>query len=226
MTNLSNEARRILEALRANVESTSQKDDGSVWGMVYLDNAQPSNVSAHSFAGYLSALESAGFYRSMNDGCFGLVLMAPVAEKDEDDLDLGEWEPCPDDADASKADAEIVRRMQEKARGTSPTSVQAETVILHAEDFVPADNALAQIEAIMNHPMNQPHNIEHKTFVDARDAAQERANELGYAIAITTVTASSGKVIWYHASTPQECRENGRAQETFIYPHNGFPKKA
>jgi hypothetical protein len=88
-------------------------------------------------------------------------------------------------------------------------------ITLHTEDFVSAADALAQIEAIMN----PPHNIKHTTFQGARNAAQSRANELGYAIAITRVVPSYGYA-WFHAGTPQEFRENGRAQETFVYPAN------
>lgn len=90
-----------------------------------------------------------------------------------------------------------------------------ETITLHTEDFVSAADALAQIEAIMNPPCN----VKHATFVDARNAAQVRANELGYAIAITRVVPSYGEA-WFHAGTPQEFREYGRAQETFVYPAN------
>jgi hypothetical protein len=90
-----------------------------------------------------------------------------------------------------------------------------EAIILHTEDFVSDDEALAQIEAIMN----PPHNVKHATFQDARNAAQSRANELGYAIAITRVVPSYGAA-WFHAGTPQEFREHGRAQETFVYPAN------
>jgi hypothetical protein len=88
-----------------------------------------------------------------------------------------------------------------------------EIIALHTEDFISAADALAQIEAIMT----PAHNVKHTTFQDARNAAQSRANELGYAIAIARVVPSCGDA-WFHAGTPQEFRENGRAQETFVYP--------
>lgn len=89
-----------------------------------------------------------------------------------------------------------------------------ETITIHTADLISAEDALAQMEAIMN----PPHNVKHATFQDARNAAQSRANELGYAIAITRVVSSYGDV-WFHAGTSQEFRENGRAQETFVYPN-------
>lgn len=112
MTNLSNEALTVLNALRKSQEGITVKADKTVWGMVYLDNARPNGMTAHSFAGYLSALDRAGLYKTASDNDFGSVLMAPIVPVEQDDfeLDLGEWEPCPEDPDASKADAAIIAR--------------------------------------------------------------------------------------------------------------------
>jgi hypothetical protein len=65
----------ILEDLRENAESISNKDDAGTWGMVYLDNAKPSGCNRHQFAGFLSVLESRGLYRSTGDSYFGEVLL-------------------------------------------------------------------------------------------------------------------------------------------------------
>lgn len=73
ITNLSTAAADLLTRLRANVESEELRHaDDSRWGTVYLDNACTGTMTAHQFAGYLSALEAAGLYEKM-DGFFGLV---------------------------------------------------------------------------------------------------------------------------------------------------------
>ncbi len=78
--NLSPAATTILANLRSNYESSSAHADGSEWGSVYLDNAKPNEMSAHVFAGHLSALKESGVYRQTgSNGAFGDVLLAPVA---------------------------------------------------------------------------------------------------------------------------------------------------
>jgi hypothetical protein len=80
---LSSKALEVLASLRAHVEG-SYVEGGSTrpgkWGSVYLDNARPKGMSARSFAGYLSALEREGLYRSQGDKCFGDVQQDPVQE--------------------------------------------------------------------------------------------------------------------------------------------------
>lgn len=70
---LSNEATQILNALRSYGESTTEYSNGDVWASVYLDNVRPDNMTANQFAGYLSALQSAGFYRPVDGVYFGEV---------------------------------------------------------------------------------------------------------------------------------------------------------
>jgi hypothetical protein len=75
--NITTEAAAIYEALLCNTEGgMTKKTDGSQWGTVYLDNAIPAGMNRHSFAGYLSALERAGLYKSYEDDCFGEVRAA------------------------------------------------------------------------------------------------------------------------------------------------------
>lgn len=73
--NLSTASLEILAALRKEVESV--RGD---FGAVYLDNARPADMTAHQFAGHLSALEAAGLYRPYTDrefrGIFGDVKLA------------------------------------------------------------------------------------------------------------------------------------------------------
>jgi hypothetical protein len=63
----------VLEELRANSESIRTGADGTVWGMVYLDNAIPAKWSRHKFAGHLSYLKANGLYRPTSDSHFGEV---------------------------------------------------------------------------------------------------------------------------------------------------------
>jgi len=69
---LSETAKLILVSMRACVEREFTIDDIK-WGLVYLDNARPDEMSAHEFAGYLSALTNADLYCSLSDDCFGWV---------------------------------------------------------------------------------------------------------------------------------------------------------
>jgi hypothetical protein len=70
---LSTTANLLLVNMRACAEQEQTRPDGSRWGLVYLDNARPDDMSARAFAGYLSALKNAELYYSLNDDCFGLV---------------------------------------------------------------------------------------------------------------------------------------------------------
>lgn len=64
---------KVLFSLRANREAT-ETINGEQWGVVYLDNAHLATISAHKFAGYLSALKAEGLYMPCNgDPCFGYV---------------------------------------------------------------------------------------------------------------------------------------------------------
>lgn len=73
---LSVTAKLLLVTLRACAEQEQERPDGTRWGLVYLDNARPDDMSARAFAGYLSALDKAELYQSLNDDCFGLVKLA------------------------------------------------------------------------------------------------------------------------------------------------------
>jgi hypothetical protein len=70
---LTNQATQILNALRSYGESTTEYANGDVWASVYLDNARPDNMTASQFAGYLSALQAAGFYKPVDGAYFGEV---------------------------------------------------------------------------------------------------------------------------------------------------------
>lgn len=72
---LSQRSALVLANLRAHVEGCSVLNDDGNWGVVYVDNARPEDMSARSFAGHLSALKAAGFYRADGDDCFGVVKM-------------------------------------------------------------------------------------------------------------------------------------------------------
>jgi len=73
MTNLTEATAHALELLRVNSESTCTREDGSRWGMVYLDNAVPYGWLKHQFAGHLSDLKSNGLYRPTSNSSFGEV---------------------------------------------------------------------------------------------------------------------------------------------------------
>jgi len=73
MTNLTDTTAIVLAALRSAKEAISTDANGSVWGMVYLDNARTNDMSRHKFAGHLSDLKSAGLYRQTSDAAFGEV---------------------------------------------------------------------------------------------------------------------------------------------------------
>jgi hypothetical protein len=63
----------VLDVLRSKGESsTSTNADGTKWICVCLDNAQYAlrDMSPRSFAGHLSKLQQAGFYRPI-DSIFG-----------------------------------------------------------------------------------------------------------------------------------------------------------
>jgi len=63
----------ILTALRAEYENI-ETIDGAEWGIVYLDNTRPDGCNRHQFAGFLSALEAQGLYRSFDgEPDFGMV---------------------------------------------------------------------------------------------------------------------------------------------------------
>jgi hypothetical protein len=70
---LTNQATEILNALRSYAESTTEYPNGDVWASVYLDNARPNDMTANQFAGYLSALQAAGFYKPVDGMYFGEV---------------------------------------------------------------------------------------------------------------------------------------------------------
>ena len=69
---------RVLQALRAEVESHTDIKIGEQWiefGSVYLDNVQVEGLNSHQIAGYYSALEASGHYVP-EDTDFGLVRLA------------------------------------------------------------------------------------------------------------------------------------------------------
>jgi hypothetical protein len=67
-------AETILKALRDNSEGCTLVDkDGTEWRDVYLDNARPTSISNHQFAGFLSALEKTGDYKPVDGYAWGSV---------------------------------------------------------------------------------------------------------------------------------------------------------
>lgn len=68
----------ILAALRDMAESDYGTDERGSWGGVYLDNVRlgtHAGMSAHQFAGFLSALKERGQYRVVDGEAWGEVLM-------------------------------------------------------------------------------------------------------------------------------------------------------
>lgn len=72
---LSEKSQVILDLMREHHEG-GWSGWGDGWASIYLDNARPAGMTARQFAGHLSALESAGVYKSQGDDCFGLVKIA------------------------------------------------------------------------------------------------------------------------------------------------------
>jgi len=73
---LSPAATALLVSLRSNLDGGRTEEASGTWGSVYLPNVG----KGHSFAGLLSALESAGLYRRTGNPAFGEVLLAPKVE--------------------------------------------------------------------------------------------------------------------------------------------------
>lgn len=68
----------VLAALRAKAEYAEGE-----WLAVYLDNAKPSDMSAHAFAGHLGALEKAGLYKPTDGTAWGSVKSNGVVTMEE-----------------------------------------------------------------------------------------------------------------------------------------------
>lgn len=82
---MTTKTRAVLNSLREKAES----NDGNGWWTVYLDNARPSDMAPRSYAGHLSALEKAGYYRPIDNYAFGQVKMdLTKILTDKDRLDL------------------------------------------------------------------------------------------------------------------------------------------
>lgn len=74
---ISKKALEVLKALRKSGEGC----ECNGFETVYLDNAKNKlEMSAHEFAGYLSALSKENFFKSCDDGFFGEVKMADEHE--------------------------------------------------------------------------------------------------------------------------------------------------
>lgn len=70
---LSEDARKVLEALCENAEGMSIGENKE-WRMVYLDNARHSvGMSANVFRSYLAVLSEAGFYKIDDGHTWGIV---------------------------------------------------------------------------------------------------------------------------------------------------------
>jgi hypothetical protein len=86
--------------------------------------------------------------------------------------------------------------------------------IINANEFISAEAALNLMEMMMAY-----YNIRYYTHKEAREAAQEMANEVGHVIVISEAVSSDGEK-WEHIGTIQDCREMNRPQCTFVYPNN------
>lgn len=62
LSNLSIKALELYEDLRDNVESREEDQSGSIWGTVYLPNAQKRRTK-QQFAGLLNALKDSELYQ-------------------------------------------------------------------------------------------------------------------------------------------------------------------
>lgn len=67
----------VFESMRLGYESESSHTDG-VWGTVYIDNFRPKDMTRRQYAGTLSALEKAGFYKpysgdAAHEGAWGYI---------------------------------------------------------------------------------------------------------------------------------------------------------
>lgn len=67
-----------LRALQANAESERLAKDGKRWGMVYLDNAKPKDLSGRQWAAYLGQLAKKGLYIDIDEYAWGEVLIDGV----------------------------------------------------------------------------------------------------------------------------------------------------
>lgn len=67
---MNTKTQEVLKALRDNAESDCfYQPENEHWMCVYLDNAKADlKMSAHEFAGYLSALTERGLYQAYDDG--------------------------------------------------------------------------------------------------------------------------------------------------------------
>lgn len=70
MTNLSNEAQTVLNALRNGSEGWSKSE---AWGEVYLDNVRPAGMTDKTFRAYLAVLSKAGLYKVVDGYAWGKV---------------------------------------------------------------------------------------------------------------------------------------------------------
>jgi hypothetical protein len=90
-----------------------------------------------------------------------------------------------------------------------------ETVNLTASDFLSAEETLNFLAYATAY-----YNIRYMDFMEAKEEAQEMANERGHVMVLSSCRSSEGEFLGYTVNTIQDCREFGRAQETFVYPNN------
>lgn len=69
---LNGNAKSVLAHLRANKEYNETRN-GAEWGVVYLDNARPSDMNAPTFRAALSTLAKEGLYRVVDGFAWGEV---------------------------------------------------------------------------------------------------------------------------------------------------------
>lgn len=73
-TALSPKTAEVLAALRAHTEDRPVAP--GTWGMIYLDNARPADMSDKSFRSHLAVLSKAGLYKVVDGWAWGQVKMA------------------------------------------------------------------------------------------------------------------------------------------------------
>lgn len=81
---LSENAKDIYQRATTGMEPDVFPSDGTEWVSVQLDTLRPPEMNAHAFAGYLSALEAVGLYRTEYEntafGLFKIQAKAPTKQ--------------------------------------------------------------------------------------------------------------------------------------------------
>ena len=74
-TQLTENEKIVYESMIEEYDDDYEADDGSVWGLVYIDNCLPAGMSAKSYTGTLAGLSKKGLYRPIDNYAWGEVLL-------------------------------------------------------------------------------------------------------------------------------------------------------